>query len=190
MPVPAKHLSALTMREGIHLFAGGFSDTVIIPDSTARMPSHSADNTNTSLLLSSIIFQFSLRCLWPWKLNFCLAKAGAEYTQLGVWELGIYVKLSPVPMNRLNRSEHECISKYIVMLLKNSETSFLWLALPQLGKEGGFLPYHPFPTININFKLSQRNINKEWKYFYISQNIQIFQHVETCTFSIGGKRDI
>lgn len=56
MPLPAKHHSALMTREGIWLLAGGilFKWTVVIPDSTAVMPSHSADNRNTSFLLSPI----------------------------------------------------------------------------------------------------------------------------------------
>lgn len=48
--------------------------------------------------------KFSSRCLWPWKLNFFSVKAGAEYTKVGVWELGICVKLPLVPRNRLNTS--------------------------------------------------------------------------------------
>lgn len=158
MPVPAKYPSALMMREGTQLFAGGISDTVIIPDSTAMMPPHSADNTNTSFLLSPIIFQFSLRCLWPWKLNFSLVKAGAQYTQLGVWQLGIYVKINPVSMNK---------QKWTWMYQQIHSNAFKKLrnqlpvaCLATAGKGGGFSAISSIShNKHCNFKLSQKNIN-------------------------------
>lgn len=92
-------------REGIQLFAGGVSDR----QSSSQIPQlwcyHILLTTQTHHSSSHpLFFKFSSRCLWPWKLNFFSVKAGAEHTKVGVWELGICVKLPLVPRNRLNRS--------------------------------------------------------------------------------------